>query len=547
MSVLGSSIKEFTPERSWPTLRGYPPRIERGDTLDVPSPLTVSDTGVEVVVRPTYEDVYRLSTLSYYLGARMTTGDAPAIRLDNGYEERLPTEGRPLEERVTELLKTWFFLDTLARMEGYIPSDRHAYEAVGSSLPFYPPNLADRTMSERLMEYFEVDHETVSPHLPAWPTEAVLRPAPAAAELLPHLAHFLAPIRVRGNSILSAPHERLALATAVPTHGQPSAAHSDVDNVPDVTADPIPSWSSAISSVAYDNDLHRTPPDHGDLNVVFLIRSADRAQGVRNVLTSPSVPDGIGIFSVLEAPEAETVRDVWSGSSADLVYSDLPIEDGHLVAADGPVTLPSTGRPGRPSEQNGPAVSIFEGSRDVDIGFDALSRGGVAAAFLDRPFALDQIRTAITLLASVGAPLNTTLSVASGAEPPSVRFAGNASMSVVPPTTPVIELVFVESKSVSSHELTLGTPITPASWVGGEYNVSPDFLDKRARLIGYGISATHEVTSEEVAGVAEEPETVLFLNGELVPPGGDLTAEDVEISARSVDSNAEPPNFRHCE
>ena len=31
VSVLGSSIKEFSPERSWPTLRGYPPRIQRDE------------------------------------------------------------------------------------------------------------------------------------------------------------------------------------------------------------------------------------------------------------------------------------------------------------------------------------------------------------------------------------------------------------------------------------------------------------------------------------------------------------------------------------
>ncbi|CDK38976.1 hypothetical protein [Halorubrum sp. AJ67] len=177
VSVLGSSIQEFSPERSWPTLRGYPPRIERGDELDIPSPLTVPDTGVEVVVRPTYADVYRLSTLSYYLGARMTVGDAPAIRLDNGYEERLPAEGRALERRVEELFRTWFFLDTLARTEGYVPSDRYEYEQVGAELPFYPPNLADSSMSERLMEYLEVDPGTIAPYgVRPWATEAVLRP-----------------------------------------------------------------------------------------------------------------------------------------------------------------------------------------------------------------------------------------------------------------------------------------------------------------------------------------------------------------------------------
>jgi len=53
---------------------GYPPRIRVGDELDIPSPLVAPDTGIEVVVRPTYADVYRLSTLAYYLGARVVIG-----------------------------------------------------------------------------------------------------------------------------------------------------------------------------------------------------------------------------------------------------------------------------------------------------------------------------------------------------------------------------------------------------------------------------------------------------------------------------------------
>ncbi|TKX52147.1 hypothetical protein EXE44_19145, partial [Halorubrum sp. SS7] len=83
--------------------------------------------------------------------------------------------------------RTWFFLDTLSRTEGYIPSNRYEYDAVGPELPFYPPKLANLSMSERLMEYLEVNPETVAPYTPASSTEATLRPVPEAMELLPHL------------------------------------------------------------------------------------------------------------------------------------------------------------------------------------------------------------------------------------------------------------------------------------------------------------------------------------------------------------------------
>jgi len=51
----------------------------------------------------------------------MVVGDAPAVRLDTGYVERLPTDGVALEARAEELLRTWFFLDTLARRRDTFP------------------------------------------------------------------------------------------------------------------------------------------------------------------------------------------------------------------------------------------------------------------------------------------------------------------------------------------------------------------------------------------------------------------------------------------
>ncbi len=310
VSVLGSSIKEFSPERSWPTLRGYPPRIERGDELRIPSPLTRPDTGVEVVVRPEYADVYRLSTLSYYLGARMVVGDAPAVRLDTGYVEPLPTDGVALEARAEELLRTWFFLDTLARTDGYVPSDRYEYEQVGPELPFYPPNLADLSMSERLMEYLEVDPETVAPYMPDWPTEAVLRPGPAGAELLPHLAHVLAPVRVRGAAEPDDPEAPAALAT--------SPWLSPANEVPSPDDDPLPAGTSVSTPASYENRLQRETTARGEVRVVALVGSPDRAATVRRALSDPAVPEGVGEWTVIDRPDAATAAAVLADPETDI-------------------------------------------------------------------------------------------------------------------------------------------------------------------------------------------------------------------------------------
>ena len=541
VSVLGSSIREFSAERSWPTLRGYPPRIRRGESLDIPSPLTVPDTGVEVVVRPTYDDVYRLSTLAYYLGARMTIGEEPAVRLDTGFTERLPSDGRRLEERAEELLRTWFFLDTLVRTDGYTLSDREEYEQVGPQLPFYPPNLDDRSPSERLMEYMEVDPATVAPYTPEWSTEAVLRPGPESSELLPHLAHVLAPVRVRGSTGRTRAGNPVGLTTANrPTDGPQSSTRDDP--VPDPDADPIPEWTSAAFPSAYEHELLRTAPNAGEANVTFLVRSAERARRLRETLTDPSLAAGVGSLSVLETPTADTVAEVLSDPSIDLLYCDLPLDGGAPVVDSGRVEFPHCAAA---DGRSGPAVSVFEGSQSVAVGADAVRRGGTGSAVIDGQIPDDRIRTLVALLASVGLPLDTSLSTLqlSGRAP--VRFAGDSSTVVVPPNPPTPRLAFFESVTESEHRLTWRTVLSPASWLGAEHQIVYDCFDDKTRLIGRDPAERPTLSSEVVADWSTEPDTTLFLNGQFVSPNVDLTIEDVEESARRVlaadDSSADAP------
>ncbi|ELY96707.1 hypothetical protein C482_15071 [Natrialba chahannaoensis JCM 10990] len=45
LSAFPSALKSTTPERTWPTLRGHPPLIELGDTLEIPDAVRKSDIG----------------------------------------------------------------------------------------------------------------------------------------------------------------------------------------------------------------------------------------------------------------------------------------------------------------------------------------------------------------------------------------------------------------------------------------------------------------------------------------------------------------------
>ncbi|WP_418284624.1 hypothetical protein [Halorubrum sp. DTA46] len=535
VSVLGSSIKEFSPERSWPTLRGYPPRIERGEELDVPSPLVQPETGVEVVVRPTYEDVYRLSTLAYYLGARMVTGDAPAVRLDTGYVERLPTDGIALEERAEELLRTWFFLDTLARTEGYVPSDRYEYEQVGPKLPFYPPNLADLSMSERLMEYLEVNPDIVAPYVPDWPTEAVLRPVPEAMELLPHLAHVLAPVRVRGSAEPADPDAPVAVATS--TWLAPDDGADSRDRVPNPDADPLPPGTAVLTPEAYENGLRRPTTARGDVRLVALAGSADRAEVIRRALSEPAVPDGIGSWEVLERPDSETVSRVLSDPDVDLAYCGLPVDGTGVVAADGRVDLSGL--------DDGPTMIVFEETDRTRIGVETVRNGTLSAICSAGQLSPCSVRTLLGGL-SFDLSVSSVVWLLPDSVAGAIRTVGDPSTSLTSDQGLPVKVISVRSVSPESHQVTRMTGFTMTYRIGSEQSLLGKEYTEKVDLIGDPEKKMMAFDTVSLLEFIAEPDIILKLNGEVFFTTDTLTEERIRESAcraLATESDTEPPDL----
>jgi hypothetical protein len=535
VSVLGSSIKEFTPERSWPTLRGYPPRIRVGDELNIPNPLVAPDTGVEVVVRPTYPDVFRLSTLAYYLGARVVVGDAPAIRLDTGYVVSLPTEGRALEERVEELLRTWFFLDTLVRTEGYVKSDRHEYKQVGPQLPFYPPKLADRSMSERLMEYLEVDPETVAPYTPEWPTEAVLRPVPEAAELLPHLAHVLAPVRVRGSAdpTVDAP---VALATSPwMNHGEDGSVSEGLPT-PDETQ--VPSGTALLIPDGYENRFTRSTTARGEIRVVALTDSAERAEGLRRALSDPEVPGGIGSWEVIDTPDTSTVTTVLSDADIDIAYCDLPIEDDRIAAADGTISLSGL--------DDAPALVAFEGVEDIAFGISVVENGGLSSILFESSLNPSLVRSLIGLL-SFGVATAPSVGLSGAETATQTRIVGDPGVEIASHNNLLMQVTRAWSESLSSHRIERGSALSLSAQIGIEQKLHLDASHSMKELSGRTRIDGAILDSSKLLTLLEQDDSVVLLNGRLLLPEDVDTESDIEELARRHLSEGDESSDRVCE
>ncbi|SMO53073.1 hypothetical protein [Halorubrum cibi] len=529
VSALGSSIAEPSPERSWPTLRGYPPRIARGDELEIPAPLETPDTGVEIAVPATYADVYRVAPLAYYLGATVVAGADPALRLETGYVEPLPTEGVALERRVSEILGTTLFLDSLARTEGYVPSERYEYEAVGGELPFYPPGLADRSMSDRLMEYLEVDPETVDPYLPDWPTTAVLRPGPSGMELLGHLAHLLAPIRVRGSPATTEPRSgsgdrgRTAVSDSpVAVATSPSLAIAEGTPSPDDA--PLPSGTAALSVAAYENGLSRSRPTKGDLRVAFVADSDERARVIERAMTEPEPPDGVDAWEAAVRPTREEFRGLLADPGVGLCLCSLPTDGSRVACADGVVDVADL--------ETVPTTTAFEHAGRVAPAAASVEVGSLGSIAVDGALGATRIRTLVGLLATA-TPLAASVALARVREIAGVRLAGDPSaIAVTPERAGAQGLVRVRSVSETEHAVSWRSLPSVDARVGTEYHPLFEWADTVPELIGADREGPRPLSTAEILDLIPEPDSVVDLNGAIVFERDGIGEADVRRSAR---------------
>ncbi|WP_458188334.1 hypothetical protein [Haladaptatus sp. NG-WS-4] len=193
LSLFGSGLKTTSPERAYPSLRGHPLAIERGDEFSAPKDLEPPNTGVELALPPEREYVYPAASLAYYLGATVVSGPKPTLVAD-GFEYSLAgSEG--YETTVGRVLRQALFLDCVVRTEGYYLVDLHERGEIEPLVELDFAALYDAPFSARLAAYLGVPFETLEPHLPEWPLTTDVVPTSENVEALPFVANDLALIR----------------------------------------------------------------------------------------------------------------------------------------------------------------------------------------------------------------------------------------------------------------------------------------------------------------------------------------------------------------
>jgi hypothetical protein len=194
VSTFGSALKSTSPERSYPSLRGHPPLVERADSLSIPAELDTPETDVRIEVPPRLSAVYRVTPLAYYLGATVEIESEPTL-IAGSTDLSLSPAGLDFETRVNRVLQQQLFCDCLVRTEGLYPEELHERTAVESSVGLDFASLYDAPLADRIVAYDAVPFDLVEPHLPTWPLTVDVEPSPTHRSSLPFLARSLALVR----------------------------------------------------------------------------------------------------------------------------------------------------------------------------------------------------------------------------------------------------------------------------------------------------------------------------------------------------------------
>jgi hypothetical protein len=409
VSLLGSALKTTSVERSYPSLRGHPPSIERGATFDAPDGLEPPETGVSIVLPETRRHTYVAAPLAYYLGAEVVPGEAARIVTDDGFEYDLdgPTE---FEETVSRVLKQTFFLDCLTRTEGYYEVDLHERAALESDLGLDFGDLYGRSLGAQLDAYLDVPYELVEPHVPEWKLTTHVAPTGSNIELLPFVANDLAVVRTPernpsdGSAVQTdAVNEFLrGASTPVPAGPTPSGddftrsvgtrsrsrsqsvgsgertdAQQTYVRPPDSDSleqswvgDGIPIGASKASLQAYRNRLDREPIE-GDIGITVVCndpRMAEERDAVESVYGSrEELPFDVRTHYELSVAE---LRDVLMEETEFLHYIGH-IDDDGFQCPDGALDVTSV-------DSIGVDSFLLNACQSYEQGMELIERGAIA-------------------------------------------------------------------------------------------------------------------------------------------------------------------------
>ncbi|SIR23134.1 hypothetical protein SAMN05421858_1920 [Haladaptatus litoreus] len=206
ISYASSSHKVTGADRSFPTLRGHPPRFEVGNELRIPEPVrkTKKDAGIEMRVPDDFGTLFVTAPLAYYLQADVIVENRPTPVL------RAPSVNftytfSPLpdyQHEVAEMLRQVFFIDCLVRNAG--PYHWNLAEmSLLDELELDSETIYKSTPAEQLVAYDLCEFGRIDDELPDWHLSMYVEPSVENISTLPYLLANLSLIYLPNSSNLN--------------------------------------------------------------------------------------------------------------------------------------------------------------------------------------------------------------------------------------------------------------------------------------------------------------------------------------------------------
>jgi hypothetical protein len=505
ISAFSSALKTTGVDRSYPSLRGHPPAIERGEYLSIPSELDGPATGITIEIPPEYRFVYVVSSLAYYLGATVVPGTTPRITTSE-FEHRLdPPDG--FEREVERVLKQVFFLDCLTRTEGDSGIHLHERRILDSVLDLPLKDLYEQSLSEQLESYLSVPFADIEPYLPEWKVTSHVSPSPDSVEAVPFLVNDLAVIKTPQAETVSSRDEQSEaisefLRDGALTRSTTDSTSLDRDYVQPESDDSLeqvwvgdetPLGASKATATAFRNRLQRSPTD-GDITITVVCNEQEMDEE-RNAIDTvygsrEDLPFDVRVHRELTTDELAIALT----SQADFFHYIGHVDPDGFRCSDGLFDARTLDSVGMDAFFLNACQSYEQGMALIDAG--AIG-GGVTLGNVLNSGAFRIGRTMAGLL-NRGFPLRPAMDIASDESLIGHEYlvVGDGGLAIAQAETQIPMLGEIERMGDDQFELTLN--MYPPSAHGMGSVVRPLLEDEKDHHLASGGIETYELRTSEL-------------------------------------------------
>jgi hypothetical protein len=515
VSTFGSALKTTSSERSYPTLRGHPPSIERGEELSVPAGLTPPAETVRIEVPERLRDVLVVAPLAYYLGAPVRPGPEPRLVVDGrGYG----LDGAAgFETAVERILKRTFFLDCLVRTAGPRTVPLYERRVTEDALNVSVSDLYGRPNAERLAAYMDVPYEAVAEYVPTWKLSARVEPEGQSLEVLPFLVNDLSVIRSP-----STPSAEGSTASPLEKRNRDSDSNGTGGPADDSPVEPeradsleqawvgdgAPMGASKAVPAAFRNRLDRDRRD-GPIEIVVVCND-DEMLEERNVVeqvygSREELPMDVAVYEGLSTQRLRLLLE----SDVDFFHYIGHVDDEGLECPDGKVDAATL---------DDVSLDIFflNACRSYQQGRHLIENGAIGGVVtLDDVINSGAIRIGKTLakLLNYGFPLRSGLNIARDRSIVGSHYLvigdGNADIAQVEPGVALLAEV---DATPDGYDLTVSTYPTSEGGMGTQFRPAIPGVDEV--YLCPGTLPTFEVTADVVREYLSTSVFPILLDGE---------------------------------